>query len=74
MLGKLFGDPSARKLKSFYNLIPDINILEDDVKLLTDEELRRKTSDFRLRYSTSALYTNLLSILFLIIIPAEACD
>ena len=50
MLGKLFGDPSARKLKSFYNLIPDINILEEDVKLLTDEELRRKTSDFRLRF------------------------
>ncbi len=50
MLGKLFGDPSARKLKSFYNIIPDINILEDEFKLLTDDELRRKTSEFRLRF------------------------
>ena len=50
MLGKLFGDPSARKLKSFYNIIPDINILEDEVNPLTDEELRRKTSEFRLRF------------------------
>ena len=29
MFGQLLGDPNKRKLKSFYPLVTDINVLED---------------------------------------------
>lgn len=47
MLKKLLGDPNARKLKKFQPLIAEINLLEEDIKKLSDEELKGKTSDFR---------------------------
>ncbi len=49
MLKQLLGDPNARKLKRFSPLVTDINILEEDVAALSDEELRRKSGDFRQR-------------------------
>ena len=47
MFGKLLGDPNNRKLKSFYPLVTDINVLEEDLVDLTDDDLRRKTNEFR---------------------------
>ncbi|NET88516.1 MAG: preprotein translocase subunit SecA [Kamptonema sp. SIO1D9] len=47
MLKKLFGDPNARKLKKFQPLVADINVLEDDIKELSDEQLTGKTAEFR---------------------------
>ena len=47
MLKKLLGDPNTRKLKKFQPLIAEINLLEEDIKGLSDEELKAKTAEFR---------------------------
>ena len=47
MFKKLLGDPNARKLKKFQPWVTDINILEEDIKKLSDEELKAKTGEFR---------------------------
>ncbi|BAQ66059.1 preprotein translocase subunit SecA [Geminocystis sp. NIES-3709] len=47
MFKKLFGDPNARKLKKLQPLITEINILEEDFKKLTDDEMRAKTASFK---------------------------
>ena len=47
MLGNFFGDPNARKLKRYAPLVDDINSLEEDIAILSDEELRLRTNLFR---------------------------
>lgn len=47
MLKKLLGDPNARKLKKFQPLVKEINLIEEDIKDLSDEELKGKTAEFR---------------------------
>jgi len=49
MFKKLFGDPNARKLKKFQPLVAEINLLAEDFEKLTDEDLARKTLEFRER-------------------------
>jgi preprotein translocase subunit SecA len=47
MFKKLFGDPNTRKLKKLQPLVTEIDILEEDMKKLSDEEMRSKTAEFR---------------------------
>ncbi len=47
MLKKLFGDPNTRKLKKLQPLVVEINLLEEEIKKLSDEEMRSKTAEFR---------------------------
>ena len=47
MFKQFLGDPNSRKLKRFSPLVTDINILEEDVSKLSDEDLRRKTYEFK---------------------------
>lgn len=47
MLKALFGDPNARKIKKFQPLVTEINLLEEDIKHLSDDELKGKTNEFR---------------------------
>ncbi|MGK7947242.1 MAG: preprotein translocase subunit SecA [Xenococcaceae cyanobacterium] len=47
MLKRLLGDPNARKLKKFQPLVAEVNLLEEDIKKLSDDELRGKTAEFR---------------------------
>ena len=63
MLGKLLGDPNKRKLKSFYPLVTDINVLEEDLVDLTDDELRRKTTEFRKKIEQVTSFKSQLEIL-----------
>ncbi len=50
MFGQLLGDPNKRKLKKmYYPLVSDINVLEEDIAVLSDEELRGRTYQFRER-------------------------
>jgi preprotein translocase subunit SecA len=53
MLKALLGDPNARKLKKFQPLIAEINLLEEDIKQLTDEELVGKTREFQSKLATA---------------------
>ena len=47
MLKRLLGDPNARKLKKFQPLVKEINLIEEDIKDLSDDELKAKTVEFR---------------------------
>ena len=47
MFKKLLGDPNARKLKKFQPLVAEINLIEEDIKDLSDEDLKAKTVEFR---------------------------
>lgn len=47
MLKRLLGDPNARKLKKFQPLVAEINLIEEDIKNLSDEDLKAKTGEFR---------------------------
>jgi preprotein translocase subunit SecA len=47
MLNKLLGDPNARKLKKFQPLVAEVNLIEEDIKNLSDDELKAKTVEFR---------------------------
>jgi len=49
MLKKLLGDPNARKLKKYQPYVADINVLEDEIKALSDEQLKGKTAEFKRR-------------------------
>ncbi len=47
MLKNLLGDPNARKLKRYQPYVAEINLLEEEVQKLSEEELRRKTTEFK---------------------------
>ena len=47
MLKKLLGDPNARKIKKLQPIVAEINLYEEDIKKLSDAELKQKTVEFR---------------------------
>ena len=47
MFKRLLGDPNTRKLKKLQPLVAEINLIEEDIKNFSDEELRGKTAEFR---------------------------
>ncbi|NJR69544.1 MAG: preprotein translocase subunit SecA [Synechococcales cyanobacterium CRU_2_2] len=47
MLKALLGDPNARKLKKYKPIITEINLLEEEIQVLSDDELVRKTAEFQ---------------------------
>lgn len=51
MLKLLLGDPNARKLKRYTPLVAEINSLEEAIAALSDEDLRRRTDEFRERFA-----------------------
>ena len=49
MFKNLLGDPNARKLRKFQPWVADINILEQEFRALSDDDLRGKTAEFKER-------------------------
>jgi preprotein translocase subunit SecA len=49
MLKNLLGDPNSRKLKRYKPDVVEINLLEEEIKPLSDEALTGKTTEFRQR-------------------------
>ncbi|WP_420821214.1 preprotein translocase subunit SecA [Rhodohalobacter barkolensis] len=47
VLTSIFGTKSARDLKKLWPVVDEINSFEDEMKGLTDEELKQKTESFR---------------------------
>ncbi|MDJ0662548.1 MAG: preprotein translocase subunit SecA [Crocosphaera sp.] len=47
MLKALFGDPNTRKIKKLQPIVAEINLLEEDIKDLSDDQLKQKTVEFR---------------------------
>ena len=49
MFAQLLGDSNKRRLKKYFPIVSDINVIEEDIALLSDEELRGRTDEFRQR-------------------------
>ncbi len=64
---ELLGSRNKRLLKVYSKIVTRINALESEVKLLTDEEISKKTEDFRLRYSRGESLEQLLPEAFSIV-------
>jgi preprotein translocase subunit SecA len=56
MLKALLGDPNARKIKKFQPIVTETNLLEEDIKKLSDEDLKRKTAEFKERLDKARTY------------------
>lgn len=67
MLKTLLGDPNARKLKKYQPYITEINLLEEEVKALSDEELKGKTAEFRQRLDKGETLDDILSEVFAVV-------
>ncbi len=53
VLTKVFGTANERLMKKLWPVVAQINALEEGIKLLSDEQLRAKTVEFRARIATS---------------------
>ncbi|WP_315789422.1 preprotein translocase subunit SecA [Fischerella sp. JS2] len=67
MLKTLLGDPNARKLKKYQPYITEINLLEEDIKALSDEELKGKTAEFKQRLAQGETLDDILSEAFAVV-------
>lgn len=67
MLKNLLGDPNARKLKKYQPSVTDINILEDDTRALSDEQLTGKTVEFKQRLEKGETLDDLLPEAFAVV-------
>jgi len=53
MFKNLFGDPNTRKVKRYQPFVADINAIEEDIQVLSDDELRGKTLEFKAQLAKS---------------------
>jgi preprotein translocase subunit SecA len=59
-LKKLFGTAQGRLIKRYWKIVLEINRAEEKLKLLSDEELRNKTKEFRERIAHGETVDQLL--------------
>ncbi|HHX55166.1 MAG TPA: DEAD/DEAH box helicase, partial [Clostridiales bacterium] len=60
LFSKIFGTHSERELKKIYPIVDKIEALEPEMKKLSDEELKNKTSEFRDRLKNDETLDDLL--------------
>ncbi|MEH2085321.1 preprotein translocase subunit SecA [Nostoc sp.] len=60
MLKLLLGDPNARKLKKYQPSVTEINLLEEEIKVLSDDELKGKTVEFKQRIAKGETLDDIL--------------
>jgi preprotein translocase subunit SecA len=60
MLKTLLGDPNKRKLKKYQPDVAEINLLEEEMQVLSDLELQGKTAEFKQRLEKGENLDNLL--------------
>ena len=67
MLKTLLGDPNARKLKKYQPYVTDINVLEEDIQVLSDLALTGKTAEFKQRLTKGETLDDLLPEAFAVV-------
>jgi preprotein translocase subunit SecA len=60
MFQTLFGDPNDRKIKSYDNLLSQINKLETETQKLEDQALKQKTDEFISKLKSGATLDDIL--------------
>jgi preprotein translocase subunit SecA len=66
-LTQIFGSRNDRQLKQYRKVIAKINALEPSLELLTDEQLKNKTQEFKDRVSDGELLDELLPEAFAVV-------
>jgi preprotein translocase subunit SecA len=64
---KLFGDPNTRKLKKYQPLIAEVAAYEEDIAPLSDDDLIRKTAEFKQRLEKGESLDDLLTEAFAVV-------
>jgi preprotein translocase subunit SecA len=67
ILAKVIGTQNERELKRLRPLVADINALEPQIQMLTDEQLRAKTEEFRKRVAEGTTLDDLLVEAFAVV-------
>ena len=60
LLEKIFGNYSEKEIKKIIPIVDKIESYEDQIKALSDEELRAKTDEFRKRHADGETLDDLL--------------
>ena len=68
---KIFGTYSEKEVKRVMPLVEKINSLEDEISKLSDDELRNKTADFRVRVQDGETLDELLPEAFAVVREAS---
>src|SRR5690242_13356087 len=71
LITKVFGDPNEKELKALRPIVDQINALEDEMKALTDEELRERTADFKEELANGATLDDILPDAFAVVREAS---
>ncbi|MGR3277021.1 preprotein translocase subunit SecA [Acaryochloris marina NIES-2412] len=71
MLKTLLGDPNKRKLKKYQPDVVEINLLEEEVVVLSDQELKAKTDEFKDRLKNGETLDDLLPETFAVVREAS---
>lgn len=71
MLKNLLGDPNARKLKKYQPDVVEINLLEEEIKVLSDEALTAKTGEFKQRLEKGESLDDILPEAFAVVREAS---
>ncbi|MCW8955292.1 MAG: preprotein translocase subunit SecA [Gammaproteobacteria bacterium] len=67
LLRKVFGSRNDRQVKRFNKIVTQINKLETDIQLLSDEDLGARTVEFRQRYEQGETLDELLPEAFAVV-------
>ena len=59
-LSKVFGTSHEREMKKIQPLVDKVNQLEDSIKILTDNQLKAKTEEFKQRFKSGETTNDLL--------------
>ncbi len=70
-LKNLFSSRNNRLIEKYQNLVFHINNFESSISLLSDEQLRNKTNEFRLKYAKGISLNNLLPEAFSVVREAS---
>ena len=71
MLQKIFGSRNDRQIKLMHKTVNAINALETDLQLLSDEQIKDKTAEFRQRLADGANIDDLLIEAFAVVREAS---
>ncbi len=67
ILKKIFGDENTRAFKKAQSILPKVNNLEESMVVLSDDELRAKTDEFRLRLNGDESLDDILPEAFAVV-------
>jgi len=71
LFSKIFGDEMTKKLKSIEPIVARINELEEEIKKLSDDELRAKTQEFKERLNKGESLDDILPEAFAVVREAS---